>query len=146
MQITGDFSAVKKALLSISGCLLDNAKVDTANSGNSKVSVGSIHGTSMPAQVDSVPHRGFVSGFNAADYQSRSYSSNSGPDNSSQRMAMEEEVVFKLLCHHDKVGSLIGKGGSIVRTFQSETGASIKIVDAAPDSDERVVVISAQEV
>ncbi|XP_062008938.1 RNA-binding KH domain-containing protein RCF3 [Rosa rugosa] len=145
IQITGDFSAVKKALLSVSGCLLDNAKVDATNSSATKVSGGSIHGTGMPAQVDSVPHRGFVSSFNAVDYQSRSYSSNSAPDNSSQRMAMEEEVVFKLLCQHDKVGSLIGKGGSIIRTFQSETGASIKIVDAAPDSDERVVVISAQE-
>lgn len=140
MQMAGDFSAVKKALLSVSGCLLDNPKVDAANTGATKVSGGLIHGTGMPAQVDSVPHRGFVSGFN------RSYSSNSGPDGSSQRMAMEEEVVFKLLCQLDKVGSLIGKGGSIIRTFQSETGASIKIVDAAPDSDERVVVISAQEV
>lgn len=145
IQIAGDFSAVKKALLSVSGCLLDNPKVDAANSGATKVSGGLIHGTGMPAQVDSVPHRGFVSGFNNADYQSRSYSSNSGPDGSSQRMAMEEEVAFKLLCQLDKVGSLIGKGGSIIRTFQNETGASIKIVDAAPDSDERVVVISAQE-
>lgn len=143
VQIAGDFSSVKKALLSVSSCLLDNPKVDAANSGATKVSGGLIHGTGMPGQVDSVPHRGFMSGFNAADYQSRSYS---GPDGSSQRMAVEEEVVFKLLCQLDKVGSLIGKGGSIIRTFQSETGASIKIVDAAPDSDERVVVISAQEV
>ncbi|KAJ0099218.1 hypothetical protein Patl1_22215 [Pistacia atlantica] len=29
-----------------------------------------------------------------------------------------------------------GKGGSIVRTFQNETGASIKIADVVPDSDE----------
>lgn len=59
---------------------------------------------------------------------------------------MEEEVVFKLLCHHDKVGSLIGKGGSVVRALQNETGASIQIVEAGPDSDERIVVISAREV
>ncbi|KAK9281134.1 hypothetical protein L1049_004027 [Liquidambar formosana] len=60
-------------------------------------------------------------------------------------MVLEEEVVFKLLCQLDKVGSLIGKGGSIIRSLQNETGASIKIVDAAPDSDERVVLISARE-
>lgn len=59
---------------------------------------------------------------------------------------MEEEVVFKLLCQVEKVGSLIGKGGSIIRALQNETGASIKITDAAaPDSDERVVLISARE-
>ncbi|KAF5787874.1 putative K domain-containing protein [Helianthus annuus] len=61
------------------------------------------------------------------------------------RMGMEEEIVFRLLCHADKVGSLIGKGGSIRRALQTETGASIKIADPSPDSDERVVVISARE-
>lgn len=148
MQITGDFQAVKKALLSVSGCLQDNPKVDAANSGATKISGGLIHGTGMPAQVDPIPHRGFVSGFNAADYHSRNYSSTPGPENvgSGHRMLMEEEVVFKLLCQVDKVGSLIGKGGSIIRILQSETGASIKIADCAPDSDERVVIISAQEV
>lgn len=60
-------------------------------------------------------------------------------------MGMEEEVVFRLLCHGDKVGCLIGKGGSIRRTLQTETGASIKIADSTPDSDDRVVVISARE-
>ncbi|KAI5336423.1 hypothetical protein L3X38_015690 [Prunus dulcis] len=147
IQITGDFQAVKKALLSVSGCLQDNPKVDAANSGATKISGGLIHGTGMPAQVDPIPHRGFVSGFNAADYHSRNYSSTPGPENvgSGHRMLMEEEVVFKLLCQVDKVGSLIGKGGSIIRILQSETGASIKIADCAPDSDERVVIISAQE-
>lgn len=61
-------------------------------------------------------------------------------------MVIEEEVVFKLLCQVDKVGSLIGKGGSVIRHLQNETGAYIKIADAPPDSDERVVVISAREV
>lgn len=61
------------------------------------------------------------------------------------RMVVEEDVVFRLLCHFDKVGSLIGKGGSVIRALQSETGASIKVVDAAVDSDERIVVISARE-
>ena len=60
-------------------------------------------------------------------------------------MVMEEEVVFKLLCQVNKVGSLIGKGGSIVWALQTETGVSIKIADAAPDADEKVVVISARE-
>ena len=60
-------------------------------------------------------------------------------------MAMEEEVMFRLLCQVDKVGSLIGKGGSIRRALQTETGATIKIADSAPQSDERVVVISARE-
>ena len=65
-----------------------------------------------------------------------------GPDH---RMGMEEEVVFRLLCQADKVGSLIGKGGSYKRALQTETGASIKIPNATQESHEMVVVISARE-
>ncbi|KAB2610964.1 KH domain-containing protein [Pyrus ussuriensis x Pyrus communis] len=134
------FSTVKKALLSVSGCLQDNPKVDVANSGATKILGGSSHGTGIIVQVDPIAHWGFGPGFNASDYHSRNYSSNPGPENIGS-----EEVVFKLLCHVDKVGSLIGKGGSVIRTMQNETGASFKIADCAPDSDERVIIISAQE-
>lgn len=146
MQITGNFSAVKKALVSVSSCLQDNPRVDAANSGSTKPSLGPLHGTTLPPYVD-IPQRGYASSFHAADYRSRGYSSVPGPENigAGHRMAMEEEVVFKLLCQLDKVGSLIGKGGCIIRALQSETGASIKIADSVSDSDERVVVISARE-
>ncbi|KAB2625826.1 KH domain-containing protein [Pyrus ussuriensis x Pyrus communis] len=75
---------------------------------------GSSHGTGIPTQVDPNAYRGFGPGFNALDYHSRNYSSNPGLENirSGNKMAMEEEVGFKLLCHVDKVGSLIGKSGS----------------------------------
>ncbi|PON53192.1 Polyribonucleotide nucleotidyltransferase [Parasponia andersonii] len=115
IQITGSISAVKKALLSVSGCLQDKPRVDIANYGTSKISGRMLHG--------------------------------SGPENigTGHRMVIEEEIVFKLLCQVDKVGSLIGKGGSVIRHLQNETGAYIKIADAPPDSDERVVLISARE-
>lgn len=147
IQITGNFSAVKKALLSVSSCLQDNPRVDAANSGSTKPSLGGLHGTPLPPYVDPIHQRGYASSFHAADYRSRGYSSVPGPENigASHRMVMEEEVVFKLLCQLEKVGSLIGKGGCIIRALQSETGASIKIADPVPDSDERVVVISARE-
>lgn len=66
-----------------------------------------------------------------------------GPFN---RPVVEEEVAFRLLCPADKVGSLIGKGGAVVRALQNETGASIKVLDPTHDSEERIVVISAREV
>jgi predicted RNA-binding protein YlqC (UPF0109 family) len=147
MQITGTFSAVKRALLSISSCLQDNPKVDAVDSGSTKPSLAIIHGTSVPPQADPFPQRGYASSLHAPDYHLRGYSSVPGPENfgTGHRMVLEEEVVFKLLCQLEKVGSLIGKGGCIIRALQNETGASIKIADAAPDSDERVVVISARE-
>ena len=58
----------------------------------------------------------------------------------------EEEVMFRILCSNEKVGSIIGKGGIIVRALQGETGAIIKVIDAVPDCEERVIAISAHEV
>lgn len=110
IQITGNFSAVRKALMSVSSCLQDNPRSETANT--------------ITQVGDQFAQRGYAN---------------------HNRMVVEEDVVFRLLCHFDKVGSLIGKGGSVIRALQSETGASIKVVDAAVDSDERIVVISARE-
>ncbi|KAL6996116.1 hypothetical protein U1Q18_006255 [Sarracenia purpurea var. burkii] len=115
MQITGNLWSVRKALLSISSCLQENPRADAVNSTATRSSGTALHGT-------------------GTEYTGASH-----------RMIMEEEVVFKLLCQVDKIGSLIGKGGSVIRALQSETGASIKIADTGPDSDERVVVISARE-
>lgn len=118
-----------------------------SNSSTTKPLGVASHATGLPAQdQEPSPKRRFISHHNA-DYRSRGYSSIAGHENvgGGQRAPMEEDVVFRLLCQHDKVGSLIGKGGTIVRALQNETGASIKIVDT-PDLDERVVMISAREV
>lgn len=143
IQISGSFPAVMKALSSVSACLQDSSRVDSSNSSSTKPLGPTSH---MPVQDEEPsPKRRYVSHHNA-DYRSRSYSSIPGHENVGvgQRAAMEEDVVFRLLCQPDKVGSLIGKGGTIVRALQNETGASIKIVDT-PDLDERVVMISARE-
>ncbi|PPD83042.1 hypothetical protein GOBAR_DD20030 [Gossypium barbadense] len=126
LQITGNFSAVKKALFSISSFLQENI---------------------AHSQPDQFPPWGYQSGHHGADYHSRGYPPNPGHENAvaHNRGGLEEEVVFKLLCQADKVGSLIGKGGSVVRAMQNDTGAAIKIADTSHDSDERIVVISARE-
>uniref|UniRef100_A0A803KQP9 K Homology domain-containing protein n=1 Tax=Chenopodium quinoa TaxID=63459 RepID=A0A803KQP9_CHEQI len=108
IQMAGNFQAVKKALLSVSSCLQEHPKADM------------FQGPNLASQTDSFPQRGA----HAADH--------------SHRIAPEDDVVFRLLCQASKIGSLIGKGGSIVRAIQNETGASIKIGDTvSPDSDER---------
>ncbi|KAM7254060.1 hypothetical protein ACFE04_031742 [Oxalis oulophora] len=130
VQTTGNYSAVKKALLSFSRCLHD------------------VTGNAMPAQLDPFSPRGFAAGRHVADFhRPRGFPPGPRPDiiDSHTRMVIEEEVVFKLLCQADKAGSLIGKGGSVVRALEHETGASIQITDAVPDAEERVVVICARE-
>ncbi|KAF0923230.1 hypothetical protein E2562_003439 [Oryza meyeriana var. granulata] len=77
------------------------------------------------------------------DYHARNYSNNMaapGP-----RFFVEQEIVFRMICLNEMVGSIIGKGGSTIRALQSETGASIKIIEPNSDSEERVIVISAHE-
>lgn len=132
IQITGNVQAVKKALLFVSSCLQEHPKADM------------LQGSNVAGQMDSFPQMGLPT----ADHHSRGFMSPPAPESigSNHRMVPEEDVVFRLLCPADKIGSLIGKGGSIIRVIQNESGASIKIGDAlAHDSDERVVVISARE-
>lgn len=52
------------------------------------------------------------------------------------------ETVYRILCHSRKIGSVIGKGGSIVKTLREETQAKITVADSVSGSDERVIIIS----
>ncbi|KAG6406749.1 hypothetical protein SASPL_134358 [Salvia splendens] len=55
------------------------------------------------------------------------------------------EVIFKILCPNEHVGSIIGKGGCIVKAIQHETGASISIGSPVENCDERLITITAME-
>ncbi|KAK9757131.1 hypothetical protein RND81_01G142400 [Saponaria officinalis] len=132
VQITGNFQAVKKALLLVSRCLLEHSRADTCQ------------GANIGHQSDTYSHRSSY----ASDHHSRGYLTSSASDDfgPNRRMIPDEDIVYKLLCPVEKAGSLIGKGGCVVRGIENETGASIKINESiSPDADERVVVISARE-
>ncbi|CAN4092253.1 unnamed protein product [Withania somnifera] len=53
-----------------------------------------------------------------------------------------DALTFRLLCPDEKVGGIIGKGGSIIKALQHETGCQIKVLDGGGDSEDRVIVIS----
>lgn len=59
--------------------------------------------------------------------------------------AIEEELVLRVLCPNDRIGSMIGKGGSVIRKMREDTGAHIKVVDPVLDADERVIEITSAE-
>ncbi|PKA57518.1 KH domain-containing protein [Apostasia shenzhenica] len=147
VQISGSFSAVRKALLIVSSCLQDNIRVETTTFPTIKLHMGNLQGPAPHAPLDTYPQRDYFVGPHGPDYHPRAYSSNLMFDKvaSSHRKPPEEEVVFRMLCPSDKVGSLIGKSGVVVRSLQSETGASISILDSINDSDERIILISAVE-
>ncbi|KFK35836.1 hypothetical protein AALP_AA4G043500 [Arabis alpina] len=130
IQITGKFSSVKKALLLISTCLQESNAPPTW-------------------EECPFPQPGYPPDYHSMEYHQWDHPpppvpmvEDGGPFN---RPVVEEEVAFRLLCPADKVGSLIGKGGAVVRGLQNETGASIKVSDPTHDTEERIVVISARE-
>ncbi|XP_047315160.1 KH domain-containing protein HEN4-like isoform X2 [Impatiens glandulifera] len=59
--------------------------------------------------------------------------------------AQHHELVFGLLCYSYRVGSVIGKGGSIHKALQDETGASIAVGPSVDNCDERLITITAME-
>ncbi|CAN7079478.1 unnamed protein product [Brassica oleracea var. botrytis] len=52
-----------------------------------------------------------------------------------------EDTVYRYLCPVRKAGSIIGKGGEIAKQIRSETKANMRINEAFPGCDERVVTI-----
>ncbi|XP_023755747.2 KH domain-containing protein HEN4 [Lactuca sativa] len=61
-------------------------------------------------------------------------------------MESQKEIVFRIQYSSDKVGSLIGKSGTIIQAIQNESGAHIAIGAPVSDCDERLITISAMEV
>ncbi|KAF8032066.1 hypothetical protein BT93_D1086 [Corymbia citriodora subsp. variegata] len=59
--------------------------------------------------------------------------------------ALQQEVSYKILCSNDRVGGVIGRGGSIVKALQNESGASISVGPPVAESGERLITITASE-
>lgn len=57
----------------------------------------------------------------------------------------EEQLTVRILCPNLRIGSIIGKGGSVIKKMREETGAKIKVEDEVSDCDERIVRISSAE-
>ncbi|KAJ8619858.1 hypothetical protein MRB53_028387 [Persea americana] len=128
VQISGTLTVAKKALYEVSTLLHQNPR------------------------KESIPPNGGTHGFHAsgAPLQPRNpvwSHQNSGGFNAMHGRNTGElaEFSMKMLCSAEKTGGVIGKGGANVRQLQQETGASILVDSIVPDSDERVITVSAKE-
>ncbi|KAF5739822.1 hypothetical protein HS088_TW12G01033 [Tripterygium wilfordii] len=131
VQITGEVSPVRKALQIVSQQLLEYASGEHDSfPSNSKGT--SYHSVSHPhKRSDSYPPP-HVSGL-------RDFRESRIPG----RMKPSQEILtFRLLCHDESIGGVIGKGGAIVKTLQQETGCEITVVEAFSDSEDRIILIS----
>ncbi|KAL5054510.1 hypothetical protein RYX36_035192 [Vicia faba] len=59
--------------------------------------------------------------------------------------ALQLEVTFRILCSGDRIGTVIGKDGSTLKTLQNETGASIIVGPPVFECEERLITVTALE-
>lgn len=141
LQISGEIDAVRKALHSVSQQLLENP----------------------PRDHDSFP----ANPTGPSDPPNHSFGSQGAPYASGRRdvadahlsipplipkfhesgvpgrlKPLQELLTFRILCHDERVGGVIGKGGAIIKTLQQETGCEIKVLEAVSDTDDRIIVVS----
>ncbi|CAN0911490.1 KH domain-containing protein At4g18375 [Linum grandiflorum] len=56
-----------------------------------------------------------------------------------------EELIVRVLCPFSKIGRVIGKGGSTIKTIRQTTGARIEVDDKKVDRDECLITVTAAE-
>ncbi|CAK9157929.1 unnamed protein product [Ilex paraguariensis] len=140
VQISGDLDAVRKALQSVSQQLLENPPRDQDSlspnpSGPSSRSVG--HPLS---RLEAYPTSNYTFPAQGPPYAAGHRDFDSGVPG---RMIPSQDILtFKLLCQDEKVGGVIGKGGTIIKALQHESGCEIKVLDGVADSEDRIIVIS----
>lgn len=139
VQISGGLDAIRKALLSVSQQLLDhnlrNQDTIPANVvGPSSYSLG------PPPKQDKFPPRNRPFHGHGPPYPSAFHDNEPGIPS---RMNFHPEILtFRLLCNEEKVGGVIGKGGSIVKALQHESGCDIKVLEGTGDPEDRIIIVS----
>lgn len=66
---------------------------------------------------------------------------NSGGHDKDSFSIGSEDTVYRYLCPAKKIGSIIGRGGEIVKQLRADTRSKIRIGETVPGSDDRVVTI-----
>jgi hypothetical protein len=141
LQVSGDASVVKKALLSISSRLQDNPPRDRPQSFASPAPAFVPVSDYLPRDSYRSEGDGHLLGLGPEHLERDGWAIRGAnlpldrPDDRRRkegRDSGENELVFRLLCPSDKIGSVIGKGGSIIYNLRKETGARIKIANVVP--------------
>lgn len=151
VQLTGGLDAVRKALQSVSQQLLDNPPRDrdTFPASKHNGSSNNSFGPPVPKPDVRAPPNHHFSGQGATyaagphertdfEHPPQKYHEHVIPN----RMETVQPITFHLLCFNENVGGVIGKGGTIVKALQHESGCDIKVLDSIPDSEDRIILIT----
>ncbi|XP_044510998.1 RNA-binding KH domain-containing protein RCF3-like isoform X1 [Mangifera indica] len=141
VQVSGEIDAVRKALQSVSQQLLKNPPRDhdsfpanlTGQSHPPNHSFGSQGATHALGRRDGTDvhssNTPLIPKFHESSMPSR-------------LKPLQELLTFRILCHDERVGGVIGKGGSIIKSLQQETGCEIKVLEAVSNTDDRIIVVA----
>ncbi|KAK2437942.1 hypothetical protein P8452_33743 [Trifolium repens] len=163
--ITGESEAVKRALFAVSSIMYKfGPKEDISLDTNVPEAPPSII---IPSEVPNYPPGGryqpsdpiissghvhqFLGATNAQDLQGYADAGNTWPLYSSAFPVMSgvdaslsEELTIKMLCPSDRIGRVIGKGGSTIKSMRQASGARID-VDDSKANNECLIIITATE-
>ncbi|XP_043805499.1 KH domain-containing protein HEN4 isoform X2 [Manihot esculenta] len=146
IQITGAILAVKKAMVAVTECLHDCPPNNKEPMSLSRPAERASSIASSDPHAEFFPHLSPLLPLSTENCTNpHSSSSDADEDPKQDVKSTRQEVSFRLLCSNGAAGSIIGKRGTIVRTLQNETGASIVFAAPTTMSGERVVTISAFE-
>lgn len=71
----------------------------------------------------------------------RNPSDDTEPQQQQQHTIGAEDTVYRYLCPLRKIGSIIGRGGEIAKQLRSDSKSNIRISEAMPGFEERIVTI-----
>ncbi|KAK3027328.1 hypothetical protein RJ639_040420, partial [Escallonia herrerae] len=134
LQITGEAAVVKKALFQLASRLHDNP----SRSQHLLLSSSSLHrsGGAYMSSNAAAP----LMGVNSLMGPYGSYKSDMGDWSASVK-----EFSLRLVCPTENIGSVIGKGGAIIKQIRQDSGASIKVDSSAAEGDDCIISVSAKE-
>ncbi|KAK4849890.1 hypothetical protein QYF36_001824 [Acer negundo] len=138
VQITGEVDAVRKALQYVSQQLLENPPRDHESF------PANTSGPSHPPSNHSLSSQGVpyaAARRDVADFHSAHLKFHEGGI-PGRLLPSQDMLTYRVLCHDERVGGVIGKGGAIIKTLQQETGCEIKVLEAISDSEDRIIVVS----
>ncbi|XP_062097284.1 RNA-binding KH domain-containing protein RCF3-like [Humulus lupulus] len=154
VQITGEVEAVRKALNFVSLQLLGNPLRDH-DVFSTNVTAPSSHLFDQPRpRPEAFPSSNRSFSAQGAPYadgpRDVDFHSSAPPlvpkfhDGFHSRMKPALEILtFRILCPAERVGAVIGKGGTIIKAIQQDTGCEVKVIEEGMSgSQDRVIAVS----
>jgi len=142
-QITGDRTAIRKALVALSSCLQGDQPVDGSTTPVNK------EGSMLPWASSEVrePNVAIVCSEASTEFAQGSVPKADCPEGNKGQVQRKglEQVSFRLLLPTYLAGGLIGKKGLIIKGIEEETGACVDVGAPVTGCRERVITICALE-